>query len=55
MEGSVSAKGSELSKASWLVRIGRKWSLNPKRGGAWKDQEELDCLQSLRLVTVLAP
>ena len=32
MEGSVSAKGSELSKASWLVRIGRKWSLNPKRG-----------------------
>lgn len=32
MEGSVSAKGSELSKASWLVRIGRKWSLNPKQG-----------------------
>ena len=32
MEGSVSGKGSELSKASWLVRIGRKLSLNPKRG-----------------------
>lgn len=31
-EESVSGKGSELSKAGWLVRIGRKWLLGPKWG-----------------------
>lgn len=53
VEGSVSAKGSWLPEASWLLRVGRKWLLCPKLG--WRLEGRVGCVLFLRPVAVLAP